>query len=526
MKSLILLISLLLITVIDTFAQDGAPDPAFGGGDGMVLHTITNNEKSWGYGVAVQPDQKIVVTGNTIGYDGYEQPFLARYQEDGMLDSSFNGNGKVLLDLSAEHSYGRAVRIQPDGKIVLCAESDDSTGKKIWVLRFNEDGTPDASFDIDGLAKIIVKSKYLGVKALALQADNKIVVGGYLGGLARDSFFIARFLSNGMLDNSFDGDGFTHTIVGEDYINVGALLVQPDNKIIAVGYARFGGNDDMTLVRYNDNGTLDNSFSGDGIAHIKFSDGDDSANSGLIQPDGKIVVAGYAINDANGKKDFAIARFNPDGTLDDSFQGNGMTLIHITEFSDAAYTLLRQPDGKYLMGGLAHSETAAGGSALALARLNENGTFDNTFDDDGIFSLIHPGISTVIFSAAMQPDGKIISAGTFNDGGINQVMLFRTLTGLTTATHDVEEVVVEVSLYPNPVSEILVLKYSLQKTEQLQITLCDVMGRKIDQLLNQQERHAGNHEELLKLNKAFSPGLYFVKMETGRGVKVIPIVKE
>jgi hypothetical protein len=105
-------------------------------------------------------------------------------------------------------------------------------------------------------------------------------------------------------------------------------------------------------------------------------------------------------------------------------------------------------------------------------------------------------------------------------------MLLRTQTGLTTATKEADQSIHEVSLYPNPVTENVVLKYSLEKPENLHITLCDPMGKTLDQLLQKVERSAGNHEEHLNLNSSLVPGCYYVKIETAAGVKAIPIVKK
>ena len=525
MKSLILLISILLITVINIFAQEGTPDSTFGGGDGLTYHYIFPDKPSQGYGIAMQQDQKIVVSGTTTGPDGHGHAFLCRYSEDGSLDNSFNGSGIITIDLPG-NSASCAVKLQADDKIIICVPSEDSTGQYASVFRFNADGVPDNSFDGDGHATILINSEYMDLSTMALQPDGKILVGGYAGGFWADSFLVIRFLANGVLDQSFGGDGIVITGVGEDYTDVNSLVVQPDGKILATGYATFNGNEDFAIVRYNSDGTLDDTFSGDGIANVTVSNQDDRIYSALIQPDSKIVVGGYGHNNITGYESFALARLNTDGTPDSSFHADGIAVVYITNYNDKVLSILRQPDGKYVLAGSINGGDPNYGFVMALARVTADGVLDHTFDDDGFYMYpLQHGLESQINACTLQPDGKVISTGNYRVDPLNQVMVFRTLTGLTTANKEVQAFAGDVSIYPNPVTENVVINYSLEKTESLRITLCDVMGRSVDHLLSKVQRSAGFHEEHLMLGYLV-PGNYFVKMETSAGVKAIPIVKE
>lgn len=529
MKSLLLLISLSLFSGYKIYSQGVGPDSTFGGGDGMVFNSLFFNKPSQANGMALQKDHKILVAGSTLAPDGNEHGFLARYNEDGSVDNTFNGIGNIILNIQ-EDCYAESIREQPDGKIIVVGGAEDSIGEMIWIMRFTTDGVPDNTFSGDGLITNNLGSTDTGAEAFGLQPDGKILIAGYVGGYAgnnyADSFYVARFLSNGELDHSFSDDGIVKTFIGESTADVNMLMLQPDGKIIIGGSAIFNGAEDFALARYNSNGTLDNTFSGDGIQHITFSNDDDEIQDGVIDPDGKIVVAGYAFNPATNENDYGIARFNPDGTLDNSFHGNGMALTYITERSDGAYCMLRQPDGKYVMAGMAHSD-GQNGFALTFARVNPNGTLDNTFDGDGVYTLENEaGTESLIYDIALQSDGKIVGAGLFRTNPLNQVMLYRITTGLTTATNEVDRSINKMTLYPNPVAENMVLKYTLNKSENIQITICDLLGKAIDVLLGKVERSAGNHEEQLFIHKALVPGTYFVKIESETGINVIPIIKE
>ena len=302
--------------------------------------------------------------------------------------------------------------------------------------------------------------------------------------------------------------------------------MQSDGKVIAVGYATFNGNEDMAVIRLNANGTLDNTFSGDGIAHVTISDGDDEVNSCLVQPDSKIVLAGEGINSATGRSSFVAVRLNPDGTPDNSFHGDGIALIYISEYHDKAMSMIRQPDGKYILAGSYYAGAPSLGFMLAVARVTEDGVLDHTFDEDGVYRYpLLTNIQSAINDVTLQPDGKVVSTGNYRVGTMNQVMVFRSLTGLTTANKEVKSFVGDVSIYPNPTTENVVLNYSLEKTERLRITLYDAMGRTVDQLLGKVKRSAGDHEEHLMLGYLV-PGNYFVKMETESGMKAIPFIKQ
>ena len=204
----------------------------------------------------------------------------------------------------------------------------------------------------------------------------------------------------GDLDPSFDGDGRRTfgALAGE---GAAAVLVQPDGKLVLAGY----GNDNFAVARLNPDGTSDTSFAG-GISGADFG-GFDSANAAALQRDGKIVVAGHT--DVN--LDIAVARFNPDGSLDASFDqggtdGPGKKIFGSDSF-DIANAVLVQPDGKIVVVG-------TGNNNFAVTRLNPDGSFDTSFDGDGTAGADFGG-ADYGSAAALQSDGKIVVAG--NTGG-------------------------------------------------------------------------------------------------------------
>jgi len=159
---------------------------------------------------------------------------------------------------------------------------------------------------------------YDGISAVAVQADGKIVVAGYTGG---NDFGVARLLGNGNLDTSFDGDGKV-TIDFGGYDGANAVAIQSDDKIVVAGYTS-GPSDDFAVARLLTNGALDTTFDGDGKATVDFG-GYDGASAVAVQSDGKIVAAGYTAGPAD---DGAVARLLTTGTLDPTFSSDGKATV-------------------------------------------------------------------------------------------------------------------------------------------------------------------------------------------------------
>jgi uncharacterized delta-60 repeat protein len=337
---------------IARYNPDGSPDLAFGAA-GIVV-TDFALQPDLATAVAVQADGKILVAG-------YNNDFiLARYNPDGSLDTTFDSDGAVLTDFSGSGDYPRVILLQGDGKIILAGSSYSST-TDFALARYNPDGSLDTSFDGDGKVLTDIAGGMDRIQAAALQADGKIVVGGSSDALGLD-FVLARYNANGSLDTSFDGDGLLSTDIDGDADSCNALVVQPDGKILAAGSTANPSNYNFALVRYNPDGSLDATFDGEGKLESDLTGGDDRALSLVLQPNGKIIAAGYGTGTLY---DFALARYNPDGSLDTTFDGDGWLLTDFIANRDYIYAVLLQPDGKIVAAGYALDIVA---SDFAVAR--------------------------------------------------------------------------------------------------------------------------------------------------------------
>ena len=271
-----------------------------------------NNRRIFGSIVAVALVLSFTVTGLTrLPAQGTEGqgvflPYLVRdasYTESiGVPDISFSDDGWLLTNYSGSLDYGYAIVEQTDGSLVI-AGSFDGTSQDFGLARFNSNGSEDLTFDGDGRAHTDFFGGGDVASAIDLQADGKIVVAGsaYKNATVKDEFALARYNPNGGLDTSFSGDGWVTTdfFGGADYAK--AVAVQDDGKIVVAGYAYNGTDYDFALARYTPTGELDTTFSGDGMIVTDFDpvyNRSERAYAMVLDGNG-LILAGEAWNGAS-----------------------------------------------------------------------------------------------------------------------------------------------------------------------------------------------------------------------------------
>jgi uncharacterized delta-60 repeat protein len=346
------------------YKTNGALDPTFSG-DGKVLTDFGGKDKA--EDVAIQSDGKIVVAGNKCSVAGPCDLAVARYNSNGLLDTTFSGDGKQVIPFgSGDNGTFGGLAIQGDGKIVIGGYIETVSDSDFAVYRLNTDGTLDPTFSGDGRASIgFGPGRQDYGEDLTLQADGKIlVIGETCDNLGQHcDFGIIRLTSSGALDTSFSGDGRQRTDYGADETPYG-VAVQSNGRIIVVGETYSGTTGSFALARYNANGNLDSTFGT--LGKETFSMGSDSwAIDVLIQSNGKIVVAGAGHSSTS--YDLALVRLNPNGSFDTGFSGDGKLLIDFGGHNDFGSALVRQPDGKYVIGG--YVNPTASNTDFGLARV-------------------------------------------------------------------------------------------------------------------------------------------------------------
>ncbi len=395
-------------------AAAGSLDATFGDG-GKALTSFgppIDNESA--NAVAVQPDGKILAAGIHQHSGGYDFA-LARYNPNGTLDGGFGGDGRVTTDF-AGYGRANALVIRRDGKIVVAGHGVDSSFADFALARYNPNGTLDKTFGGgDGkVTTNFGERTYEEIYGLVLQPDGKLVAAGSTGRVSDTQLFhddvaLARYNPNGTLDSSFGGgDGKVTTDVGPGNDVATDLVLQSDGKLAAAGLsARRAGRYEparFLLIRYRPDGTRDRTFGQGGIVTTGFGAVDSGAYGLVLQPDGRLVAAGYA-DRAGSVEQFALARYEADGDLDPSFGGgDGMVMTPMGSWGGYAYDLARQRDGKLVAAGST--------SVFALARYNPNGTLDGTFGGDGrVFTSFRNGYEAAL-AVTVQRDGRVVAAGS------------------------------------------------------------------------------------------------------------------
>ena len=339
-------------------------------------------------------------------------------QMPGDLDPTFGNGGIVITNRhnangNGNNLYGAyAMAIQADGKIVVVGEA--FTNESDWwdfaVVRYNPDGSLDNSFG-GGIVNTAVGDSADIAHSVAIQTDGKIVVAGSTScaPCTDYSFAVVRYNPDGSLDTSFNGTGIVSTPVGTGS-GASDLAIQADGTIVVAGWSR---NSNFAIVRYNADGSLDTSFNGSGkvVTPVGY------ASSVAIQADGKIVVAGSSSGSILDSY-FVIVRYNPDGSLDTSFNGTGNAITSVGNSGSSASDLAIQTDGKIVVAG--GSLAAAGNwktTDCAIVRYNPDGSLDTSFGGTG--KILIPDSDSVDYarSVAIQPNGKIVVAGDSSNIG-------------------------------------------------------------------------------------------------------------
>jgi uncharacterized delta-60 repeat protein len=391
-------------------------DPAFGVG-GKVT-TDFGGEWSAGEAVAVQTDGKIVVAGiYAWGYSQVDYFALARYNRDGSLDTGFGSGGKVITDFGGQIHDDRAnsVALQTDGKIVVAGEGIVGISPYDYLLvRYNSNGSLDTGFGAGGKVTTDFGGDDDGY-SVALQTDGKIVVAGSSRGANNASYFsLARYNSDGSLDTGFGAGGKVTTEFDAGWAGGHAVALQTDGKIVVAGYSSdsYYSAVDFALARYNRDGSLDTGFGSGGKVTTDFG-GQDYAFSVALQVDGKIVVTGSrSISPAYY---FVLARYNRDGSLDTGFGTAGKVITGFGDYNSSNSVVL-QADGMIVVAGFSCAPIPILTCDFALARYNRDGGLDTSFGVGGKATTRFVG-GAQGNAAAVQVDGKIVVAGVAGDRG-------------------------------------------------------------------------------------------------------------
>jgi len=367
------------------YLSDGSLDSSFGTG-GKVTTAIGGDGS--GYAVAIDGSGKIVVAGWSHNGSNYDVA-VVRYLSNGSLDLSFDGDGKVTTAIGSGDDRSYAVAIDDHGKIVVAGQSHNGSNDDIAVVRYLSDGSLDTSFGTGGKVTTDIGSAADYGYAVAIDNSGKIVVAGLSHNRSNYDFAVVRYNSDGSLDLSFDSDGMVTTDIGSDDEGY-AVAIDDSGKIVVAGQSRNGSSEDFAVVRYLSDGSLDLSFDSDGKVTTAIGTGHDYGRAVAIDGSGKIVVAGFS----GSNRDFAVVRYNSDGSLDLSFGTGGKVTTAIGSGNDYGRAVAIDDSGKIVVAG--HSQ-------------NNDGNYD---------------FAVVRYEFYEVPNGDTCQLYAVHDGGLNDSQLF------------------------------------------------------------------------------------------------------
>lgn len=518
MNKVLLTLAFFLLVISHLLAQNpGDLDNSFNGSGKVYSDLGTDDNRA--RAIAIQPDGKILIGGYTDDVGITSDMVLVRYNANGDIDNTFGNNGKMVLDINGQSDRVDVIKVLSNGKI-LVGGKNSGVAPQYTLVQFNANGTLDNSFGTGGIAEYssgavygmviqndgkIVATGYNSLisshfslfrcdangnldssfgtsgvvvtdpdssealaYSIAMQSDGKVLIGGIKFGVSYNQFALNRYNTNGNLDNTFGGDGKTEVLIGEPYqaVTFGqayeptifSLLVQDDGKIVAVGQTDVDSIEVFALCRFNADGSLDNSFGTGGMVTTDIGNGSDIAYEAFLQPDGKILVAGVSTD--NSLEAFALARYNSDGSLDNSFGVNGITTIIFTGFGNT------------------------GGGAYAVT---------------------------------MQADNKIVAAGYTGLPTGNELAIAQYFSGLEVGIEENTGSFKDLNVYPNPIIDAFQVQYTLVEDEELKLTLTDSEGKLITTYLTNASRKAGIYNETFDIPKDLAAGVYFIQFNTSKG---------
>ncbi|MBC7775290.1 MAG: T9SS type A sorting domain-containing protein [Phycisphaerae bacterium] len=504
--------------------QSGALDTTFAD---HGLRIVDRKTVESNLAFTVQPDGKVVAVGFTEEA-GVSKFTVIRYLPDGSLDPIFASNGVFETTFFPPSNVAQAVTLQADGKILVAGYTTNGQSANLYndemvVLRLDVNGVPDVTFGTSGAVILSLGYNERPVSIRVLSNGRILVAGNVFHGTV-SNIFVTKLSNIGNVDVSFGTNGLKQVAISNGLWNYCQdMELQPDGKILLTGEAKTASGTNFALIRLNSDGGLDPTFSGDGKATNNISPTDDGAQAMLLMPDGKIVLGGYAL-DANGKTEIALTRFNSNGSVDNSFGNGGNVLAQMGTDYGAVADLCLTGMGNIIVAGTAKRYPSY--FDFFLAKYKPDGSLDNSFGDQGITYTDYDGHYDGISDAEILPDGKILVAGTGvnTSNSISEYLLARYWFSESSGTEDIVQVVASAWAYPNPTRERKVtLSYNLLEAAEVSLDLFSMNGNLLGSL-SKFDQAVGKQKESVTLPSGLPAGAYLIGLRAGDKQTFVKII--
>jgi len=501
--------------------MSGAIDLTFGDEGCVEIKNPANNY--WRVSAAFMPDGKIIVMALPyVPPGGNAKITLTRLLPNGSRDNTFGIDGQVFPDLSVNLSTDETVHQcipTNEGKLILVGRFNTTDRKgAAFVARLNTNGTLDNTFGQNGQFLVDMGDLLNRPLSALIKPDGKILFGGTSSGYG--SLFLVQLLPNGSLDPNFASGGIYLSERTYNFRIINDLALQEDGKIVTFG-KRYMDNIEIEIFRFNANGTPDTSFAVDRsrlLSNLLFESNE--ANSGVVQPDRKLVFSGIGYCSAHpstNEGEVTLHRLNIDGSLDTTFGTNGSVF---TDFGLLIHpsTIALQSDGKILLATAALSVNPYAFN-FWLARYNTDGSLDKTFGNGG--KVRSPNYNGMMDTGniLLDQDGKIIYASIAE----GKVVLWRYLN--ESITSPLPTLSASVQFQPNPVLEHGMIRWTMGKPDELRGDLFDAQGQLIKQVISPTYYAAGSHQLTVYFDKDTPPGVYYFAITIGNDRQVLKVVK-
>lgn len=474
-----------------------------------------------GRALALQPDGKIVLVGtgdSTLVAHGY----MVRYNVNGSLDASFGAGGELRIRPGGNRAQLNDIVYLPSGKLLVAGTVRVNGNNDALLMRFNANGTLDATFGNLGGYRYYHLFGSEAINKLFVRPDGRILAVGTAASVTADSLFAGRFLADGQPDASYGSGGFALSEVSPTGESIFDAVLKTDGGIVLAVGGEVQGNYGTHLIQLDTAGQLDLTFAGSGNHDFGTAEPTEATAVMALQPDGKIIVAGGK-DVGNGEYDPVVFRFLPNGSLDASFGTGGKVVLALNNSYELPGAIALQADGKILSVGINFAFTSA---RLYFSRQNVDGSLDLSFGTGGwVFNNINTD-HILMSGLELMADGRMVAGGSMfpvNNTETADFFVARVHGDLILGTVTPMEAVA-LRVFPNPSMGRLQMAYALKRAGVVSARLMDVQGRTLNTLFDGVVRSAGVHEEGVDLERlGLSSGMYLLRIETEAGTESVRI---